>query len=121
MIFDFLKSHHVHESYRKYYFEQKFYSLNYRYKLISDELKPEFAKQIVNVIHDEDIQFLRKERHISSEVLYFYYQIIGDRYILFKSIKKYIQQFPERYIIRPIVRFIKKTIRKWTSKNVASR
>ncbi|MDR1493195.1 MAG: glycosyltransferase [Planctomycetaceae bacterium] len=103
------------------FLENELNTIFHWYKRTEIKFQPDFIKKTKIFIGNDEIQFLRKGRHISPEALYFYYKLTGDRYILFKSIKKYIQQFPERYIIRPIVRFIKKTIRKWTSKNVASR
>jgi glycosyltransferase involved in cell wall biosynthesis len=81
-----------------------------RYKKTELEFQLQFIEKAKIFLENEEIQFLRKGRHVPPETIYFYYQITGDRYLFFMYLKKSIQQFPERYIVRPIVKFIKRKL-----------
>ncbi|MDR1493196.1 MAG: glycosyltransferase [Planctomycetaceae bacterium] len=108
----FLKEKGVYQSYSDWFVRNKINTLFHFYQLVKKKYKEDYIKKLIGSLDNDDIQFLRKGRHGAPEALYFYYKLTGDRYIFFKSVKKYIQQFPERYVIRPIVHAVRKIIKK---------
>jgi glycosyltransferase involved in cell wall biosynthesis len=93
MIFDFIKNHNVHKSYKKIILKSKIYCLFNYYQTIASEFKPELLDKIKNSIGEGEIDYLRHERYIDYTVTYFFYRITGDWGIFVMYLRRRIRSF----------------------------
>ncbi|MDR1963459.1 MAG: glycosyltransferase [Planctomycetaceae bacterium] len=105
----FLKENGYYDQFKEYFIIMVIGYLQHHYLWIKDELKPEFSEKLKNSLGDAEMDYLRNDCHIDPSIIYFYYQITGNRYLFLRYVKWRIRSFFglfKRCIIRQIVRKI---------------